>query len=139
MPLDHQRAHRFAEKWYAAWNSHDLAAILDHYADEVKMASPLVSRLTGRADGRIVGKDALSTYFAAGLEKYPALHFDPIELFVGVDSLVLHYRGAKRRPRSRSRLPRQPRQDHSLPGALHPAVACSRSVWVRPVCTPALS
>lgn len=94
MPLDHQRAHRFAEKWYAAWNSHDLAAILDYYADDVEMASPLVSRLTGRDDGRIVGKDALSTYFAAGLEKYPALHFEPIELFVGVDSLVLHYRGA---------------------------------------------
>ncbi len=94
MPLDHQRAHRFAETWYAAWNSHDLAAILDHYADDVEMASPLVSRLTRRNDGRIVGKDALSTYFAAGLEKYPALHFEPIELLVGVDSLVLHYRGA---------------------------------------------
>jgi ketosteroid isomerase-like protein len=92
MPLDHKRAHRFAEKWYAAWNSHDLAAILDHYADEVEMASPLVSRLTGSDDGRIVGKDALRAYFAAGLEKYPALQFEPIELFVGVDSLVLHYR-----------------------------------------------
>ena len=53
-----------------------------------------VSRLTGRDDDRIVGKDALGAYFAAGLEKYPALHFEPIELFVGVDSLVLHYRGA---------------------------------------------
>jgi hypothetical protein len=42
----------------------------------------------------IAGKDALSTYFAAGLEAYPALHFEPIDLFVGVDSLVLHYRGA---------------------------------------------
>jgi hypothetical protein len=94
MPLDDQRAHRFAEKWYAAWNSHDLHAILDHYADEVEMASPLVSRLTGRDDGRIVGKDALSAYFAAGLERYPDLHFEPIELFVGVDSLVLHYRSA---------------------------------------------
>src|SRR5207302_5682697 len=79
MPLDDQRAHRFAEKWYAAWNSHDLDAILDHYADEVEMASPLVSRLTGRDDGRIVGKDALSAYFAAGLERYPDLHFEPIE------------------------------------------------------------
>jgi ketosteroid isomerase-like protein len=94
MTLDHQRAQRFAETWYAAWNSHDLAAILDHYADDVEMASPLVSRFAGREDGRIAGKDALSTYFAAGLEAYPALHFEPIDLFVGVDSLVLHYRGA---------------------------------------------
>ncbi len=48
----------------------------------------------GRADGRIVGKEALRGYFGAGLEKYPDLHFEPIELFVGVDSLVLHYHGA---------------------------------------------
>jgi hypothetical protein len=78
----------------AAWNSHDLAAILDHYVDDVELASPPVSRLTGRDDGRIVGKHAVSTYFAAGLAKYPDLHFEPIEPFIGVDSLVLHYRGA---------------------------------------------
>ncbi|HVN62101.1 MAG TPA: nuclear transport factor 2 family protein [Gaiellaceae bacterium] len=94
MPIDRERAARFAEEWYAAWNSHDLPAILDHYADDVEMTSPLVATLAGRDDGRIVGKDALSAYFAAGLEKYPDLHFEPIDLFVGVDSLVLHYRGA---------------------------------------------
>jgi ketosteroid isomerase-like protein len=92
--MDNQRAQRFAEEWYAAWNAHDLAAILDHYADDVEVVSPLVSTLTGRDDSSIAGKDALRAYFAAGLEKYPALHFEPIELFVGVDSLVLHYRGA---------------------------------------------
>jgi hypothetical protein len=48
-----------------------------------------------RDDDRLVGKDALRAYFAAGLERYPALNFEPIELFVGVDSLVLHYRGAR--------------------------------------------
>jgi ketosteroid isomerase-like protein len=53
MTLDHQRARRFAETWYAAWNSHDLAAILDHYADDVKMASPLVSRLAGLTRSRV--------------------------------------------------------------------------------------
>ena len=94
MPLDYERAHRFADRWYAAWKARDLAAILDHYADDVEMASPLVSGLTGRDDGRIVGKDALRAYFAAGLQRFPDLHFEPIDLFVGVDSLVLQYRGA---------------------------------------------
>ena len=64
------------------------------YSDDVEMVSPLVSTLAGRDDDRLVGKEALRAYFAAGLERYPALHFEPIELFVGVDSLVLHYRGA---------------------------------------------
>lgn len=90
--MDEHRAQRFADEWYAAWNAHDLDAILGHYADDVEMTSPLVSALTGRDEDRIVGKDALRAYFAAGLERFPALHFEPIGLFVGVDSLVLHYR-----------------------------------------------
>jgi len=94
MPMDAERAQRFAEQWYAAWNAHDLDAILEHYADDVEMVSPLVSALTGRDDDGLAGKDALRAYFAAGLERYPALHFEPIALFVGVDSLVLHYRSA---------------------------------------------
>ena len=94
MPVDQQRAQRFAEQWYSAWNAHDLTAILDHYADDVEMVSPLVSVLTGSDDNTIAGKDALRNYFAAGLEKYPELHFEPLELFVGVDSLVLRYRSA---------------------------------------------
>jgi ketosteroid isomerase-like protein len=93
--MDHERAQRFADEWYAAWNAHDLDAILGHYTDDVEMVSPLVSMLAGRADDRLVGKDALRAYFAAGLESYPALRFEPIDLFVGVDSLVLHYRGAR--------------------------------------------
>jgi ketosteroid isomerase-like protein len=85
---------RFAEEWYAAWNAHDLDAILDHYADDVEMASPLVATLAGNPDGTIVGKQALRAYFAAGLEKYPELHFEPLGLYVGVGSVVLHYVGA---------------------------------------------
>ena len=92
--MDQQRAQHFAEQWYAAWNAHDLTAIFDHYTDDIEIVSPLVPALTGSDDNTIAGKDALRTYFTAGLEKYPELHFEPIELFVGVDSLVLNYRGA---------------------------------------------
>ena len=62
------------------------------------MSSPLVSVLAEKPGGEIVGKDALRAYFAAGLEKYPALHFEPLALFVGVNSLVLHYRSASGQP-----------------------------------------
>jgi ketosteroid isomerase-like protein len=89
--MEDERAARFAEGWYAAWNDHDLEAILEHYADDVEMASPLVAALAGRGDGRIVGKAALRDYFAAALERYPDLRFEPLGLFAGVDSLVLHY------------------------------------------------
>ena len=96
--MDATAAQQLAEEWYAAWNAHDLDRILEHYADDVEMTSPLVAQLAGNADGRIVGKDALRRYFAAGLEAYPDLRFEPRALFVGVDSIVLHYLGAKDRP-----------------------------------------
>jgi ketosteroid isomerase-like protein len=32
--MDYERGQRFADEWYAAWNAHDLDAILDHYTDD---------------------------------------------------------------------------------------------------------
>ena len=92
--IDRERAQAFADSWYAAWNAHDLEAILEHYAGDVEVVSPLVAALAGREDSTIEGKDALRAYFAAGLERYPGLRFEPVDLFVGVDSVVLHYRSA---------------------------------------------
>jgi ketosteroid isomerase-like protein len=92
--MDEAAVRKFADEWYAAWNAHDLDAILEHYADDVQMSSPLVAALTGDADGTIAGKEALRAYFAAGLERYHELRFEPLGLFVGVDSVVLHYRSA---------------------------------------------
>jgi ketosteroid isomerase-like protein len=90
--MERERAEHFASEWYAAWNAHDLEAILEHYADDVVMTSPLVPMLTGGDETGLSGKDALRAYFTAGLERLPDLHFEPIELFVGVDSLVMYYR-----------------------------------------------
>jgi hypothetical protein len=33
--MERERAERFAEEWYAAWDAHDLDAILDHDGDKV--------------------------------------------------------------------------------------------------------
>jgi ketosteroid isomerase-like protein len=96
--VDEAAARAFADGWYAAWNAHDLDAILEHYADDVDLSSPLVAGLAGDPGGRLVGKEALRRYFAAGLERYPDLRFEPLELFVGVDSLVLRYVSVGGRP-----------------------------------------
>ena len=79
----------FAADWIAAWNRHDLDAILAHYADDVVFTSPFAVRLTG--DGTVRGKDALRAYFAAALTKFPDLHFRLRHALPGVNSLVLVY------------------------------------------------
>ena len=90
-----QRVQNFAEEWYEAWNSHDLDRILSHYREDATLRSPMVGAITGREDGIVVGREALASYFSRGLETYPDLRFDPIALFIGVGSVVLHYRSVR--------------------------------------------
>lgn len=84
-------AERLAAHWIAAWNAHDLDAILSHYADDVEVASPVVAQLLGTPDGRVVGKPALRAYFARGLAAFPDLRFDLKQVLVGTDTVVLYY------------------------------------------------
>ena len=65
----------FSRAWLADWNSHDLDAIVAHYAEDVVFRSPKVARYTGGVTDVLTGKDALRAYFAAGLAFRTELHF----------------------------------------------------------------
>ncbi len=85
-------AESFAQEWLEAWNSHDLEAILAHYAEDVELTSPFVVQVLGDPSGTIKGKEHLRMYISMGLSMFPDLHFHLIQVFTGVSSLVLHYR-----------------------------------------------
>ncbi|MGA8428812.1 MAG: nuclear transport factor 2 family protein [Candidatus Sulfotelmatobacter sp.] len=61
---------KLAEHWLAAWNAHDLEAIMTHYEDAVELTSPVAAQLLGTSDGKVVGKASLRAYFQRGLEAY---------------------------------------------------------------------
>jgi predicted ester cyclase len=84
-------ARDFARKWIAAWNSHDLTAIMSHYAPDVVLTSPVAARLLGDPSGTVAGKNALLDYFRRGLEVYPDLMFTLIDVMCGISSVVLYY------------------------------------------------
>jgi ketosteroid isomerase-like protein len=84
-----------AEEWVAAWNSHDLDAIMAHYEEEVVLVSPVAAQLLGREDGRVVGKADLRDYFRRGLEAYPELQFHLEDVLWGLSSVVLYYTNQK--------------------------------------------
>ena len=90
--LDPHHAQQFAAAWLAAWNSHELEAILSHYAPDVRFHSPFIARLAGAPSGCLVGTAALRPYFATALAAYPELHFVPITVLPGADSVTLLYR-----------------------------------------------
>jgi hypothetical protein len=89
--LTQSQAQEFAQEWVAAWNSHDLDRILSHYEEEVVLISPIAARLLGDPTGTVQGKAALRRYFQKGLEVYPNLQFELLDVIWGIESLVLYY------------------------------------------------
>jgi ketosteroid isomerase-like protein len=89
--MDAAEAKRFAEHWVAAWNMHDLDAILAHYADDFEMTTPMIQRVLGIESGTLKGKKAVGDYWEAALAKIPDLSFSIIEVTCGVDSISIYY------------------------------------------------
>jgi ketosteroid isomerase-like protein len=82
----------FAGQWLRDWNSHDLEAILAHFADDVVFRSPLAARWFPDSGGTIRGREELRRYWAEGLRQLPDLRFELLGVYSGVDTVVIHYR-----------------------------------------------
>ena len=89
--LTEQTARAFAAHWAAAWNAHDLDAILSHYHDDVVLVSPVAVRLLQDPSGTVRGKAALRAYFTRGLSANPDLRFELQDVTWGLSSVVLFY------------------------------------------------
>lgn len=95
--LDPAWARAFAEEWVSAWNSHDIERILSHYREDFEMRSPLICERMGEPSGMLRGKEQVRRYWEIGLASSPPLHFELIDILVGVNSLVILYRSVGRR------------------------------------------
>ena len=84
-------ASKFANHWIAAWNSHDIEAIMSHYDDAVELTSPVAAQLLGIPDGKVVGISDLRAYFQRGLQAFPELRFQLENVLAGLRSVVLYY------------------------------------------------
>ena len=85
----------FAARWCAAWNAHDLDAVLAHFHEDVVFTSPVAAKLLPETGGRIAGKAALHAYWEEGLRRIPALHFTVEQVFAGMDAIVIRYRNQR--------------------------------------------
>ena len=85
-------AWQFARQHISTWNQHDLEAILELYAESAELCSPVAGALVG---GSVVrGRVALRQYFSRGLDQYPDLRFELVDVFVGARGVTLVMRGA---------------------------------------------
>ena len=83
--------HAFAAEWLAAWNAHDIEAVLEHFHEDAVFTSPFAAQLLPETHGRLTGKPAIRAYWTAGIARIPDLHFTLDTVFVGVDSIVIAY------------------------------------------------
>ena len=80
-----------ASGWIAAWNRHDVEAVLEPFADDAVFVSPLAASVTGRAT--IEGRAALGAYWTAALGRVPDLRFRLVAALCDPQgqSLLVHY------------------------------------------------
>ena len=89
--LTKKDANEFANHWVKAWNSHDLDEIMLHYSTDIVLVSPVAAKFLNDPSGVVKGKETLCAYFRRGLEAYPNLKFELIDVMWGVSSIVLYY------------------------------------------------
>jgi hypothetical protein len=85
----------FAEDWLAAWNRHDVDAVLAHFHDDVVFTSPVAARVVPDSGGVVRGKAALREYWTAALKTMPDLHFEVVAVFRGESVVVINYRNQR--------------------------------------------
>ncbi len=85
-------AHEFAKKWMAAWNSHDLDVIMEHYAEDLEITTPMIKLAAGIESGSLQGKAAVTDYWRKALDRIPELHFELLEVTEGINSVALYYK-----------------------------------------------
>ena len=95
--IDKAFAEHFASDWIDSWNAHDLDRVLSHYANDFEMSSPIIIQVAGEPSGTLRGKPAVGAYWKKALDLIPDLHFEPISVLAGVNSVTIYYKGPRGR------------------------------------------
>jgi ketosteroid isomerase-like protein len=90
--MTREEALSFAHHWVAAWNAHDMDRILSHHADDLEMTSPCIVAMMGDSSGTLRGEERVGAYWQRALERFPDLHFEVLDVFVGVNSVAIYYK-----------------------------------------------
>ena len=90
--ISYEFAAHHVVNWVKGWTDHNLNAIMSSYAEELEFSSPKISAVLGEnKNNTISSKRELSTYFSAGLERFPNLKFKIIDFTVSDNKVILEY------------------------------------------------
>jgi SnoaL-like protein len=88
-------AEKFAKDWIDSWNRHDVDGVLSYYAEDFEMTSPLIIQIAGESSGKLKGKGPVAAYWLKALRSNSGLHFELLQILIGVESVTLYYRNTQ--------------------------------------------
>lgn len=80
-----------ALRWFAAFNAHDLEALLSLYADEAEHYSPKLKVRQPETNGLITGKAALRAWWRDAFDRLPSLHYEVVKLTADEEQVFMEY------------------------------------------------
>lgn len=82
---------QIAEKWFAAFNAHDLEALLALYADDARHFSPKLKIRQPETEGWVKGKDALRSWWQDSFDRLPTLQYIPTSFTANNERVIMEY------------------------------------------------
>lgn len=82
---------RIAERWFAAFNAHDLEALLSLYDDDAVHFSPKLLVRRPETRGMVRGKQALRDWWRDAFDRLPTLRYEPLTFTAGPDRVFMEY------------------------------------------------
>lgn len=89
--IDKEQMLEIAAGWIKAWNTGDIATLLEHYADDIVFYSSAAARRWNAEAGKLVGKTAIEAHFRKAFEEVPEMNLTFKKLLIGADGVLLVY------------------------------------------------
>ena len=80
-----------AQRWFAAFNDHDLEALLALYAEDAQHYSPKLKVRQPETRGLIRGKIALRAWWRDAFDRLPSLRYEVIKLTSDEQQVFMEY------------------------------------------------
>lgn len=80
-----------AQRWFAAFNTHDLEALLALYTDDAEHFSPKLKARRPETNGLVRGKHALRDWWREAFERLPTLRYEVLTLTADDERVFMEY------------------------------------------------
>ena len=89
--MDASQNVKIALKWFEAFNTHDLEALLSLYDDNARHFSPKLKIRRPETNGLVIGKDALRDWWRDAFGRLPSLQYIVTTLTANADRVLMEY------------------------------------------------